>query len=167
MSRTNSQKGNALLEFTLIGIPLIFVLISIFELSRAMWNYHTMAYAINEGARLAVVHGQGCTSFGNSCAIRVSDVAQKIASSGLGLIPANLNVTLSSAGGNVVCNPLSSCFSNTAAWPPAGGSAAGMNISIAGQYTFCSALSMLWPSSGNVQFAAITLPAYARQRIQF
>lgn len=167
MSRTNSQKGNSLLEFTLIGIPLVFVLISIFELSRAMWNYHTMAYAVNEAARLAVVHGKGCSDSGNSCAIKVSDVAQRIAVSGIGLVRSNLNVTLSSASGNVNCAPLSNCFTNTAVWPPASDNAAGMNIGVSAQYTFYSALAMLWPSAGSVPFGGITFSAFARQRIQF
>ena len=34
--------GQSLVEFTLVGIPLIFVLISVFEISRGMWMYHTL-----------------------------------------------------------------------------------------------------------------------------
>jgi hypothetical protein len=48
-TRKQRQRGSAMIEFTLVGIPMIFLLISIFEISRAMWNYHTLAFAIREG----------------------------------------------------------------------------------------------------------------------
>src|SRR5215471_18790761 len=56
--RRNRQRGgSSLIEFTLVGIPIIFVLISTFEMSRGMWLYHTLAYAAREGTRYAIVHG--------------------------------------------------------------------------------------------------------------
>ena len=38
------------MEFTLAGIPVIFLIYSTIQLSTAMWNYHTLAHAVNEGA---------------------------------------------------------------------------------------------------------------------
>ena len=52
--------GQTLVEFTFVGIPIIFILISIFEVSRGMWIYHTLAYAAKVGARYASVHGINC-----------------------------------------------------------------------------------------------------------
>ena len=40
----NRERGTTLLEFTLVGIPLIFLLISTVEISRGMWQYHTLAH---------------------------------------------------------------------------------------------------------------------------
>ena len=48
-----NRKGVAMIEFTFVGIPMIFVLVSSFEMARGMWIYHTMAYAVKEGARYA------------------------------------------------------------------------------------------------------------------
>ena len=48
------------MEFTFVGIPIIFVLISIFEVSRGMWIYHTLAYSVKVGVRYASVHGINC-----------------------------------------------------------------------------------------------------------
>ena len=57
-AQRNLEKGSSMVEFALVGIPLIFILISIFEISRGMWMYETVAHAVREGARYAAVHGQ-------------------------------------------------------------------------------------------------------------
>ena len=75
-----------MLEFTLVGIPSLFLLISIFEISRGMWTYHTLTRAVNVGVRYASLHGQGCSSNGYSCGITVRDVAGKIAAAAPGLL---------------------------------------------------------------------------------
>ena len=64
--RNRTRRGSSILEFVLVGIPIIFVLISLFEISRGMWTYHTMAYAVREGVCYATVHGKGCAS-PNTC----------------------------------------------------------------------------------------------------
>jgi len=75
-----------MIEFTLVGIPMIFLLISIFEISRAMWNYHTLAFAIREGTRYAAVHGSGCSADPRAtpCQATVAQVAQRIQDAGIG-----------------------------------------------------------------------------------
>jgi Flp pilus assembly protein TadG len=107
-SSRRNQTGRSLIEFTLVGIPLILILISVIDMSIAMWDYHTLAYAVREGARYASTKGQGCTYSGNTCGITVANVAQQIASAGLGLVPGQLKVTLTSSAGSVTCNPVSS-----------------------------------------------------------
>ena len=57
-ARGRRRLGNATIEFTLVEIPLLCVLISTFEMARGMWLYHTLAYAVKEGARYAAVRGQ-------------------------------------------------------------------------------------------------------------
>ena len=54
------RRGAVTLEFTLVGIPLLFTLISTVEMSRGMWMYQTQAYAISQGVRYLVVHGADC-----------------------------------------------------------------------------------------------------------
>jgi hypothetical protein len=81
---------------------MIFLLISTFEMSRAMWIYHTMAYAIKEGTRYAIVHGDDCWNAPNSCGAHVADVAAAIRDAGAGLLPDQLVVTLTPAQGSAL-----------------------------------------------------------------
>src|SRR5207247_600058 len=118
--------------FTLVGIPLLFILISTFELSRAMWLYHSVDYAVNEGARYAVVHGQGCTTNGNSCATTVAAVVNQIIRSAPGLLRENLTLQLFSANSTITCNPAASCLTNNSVWPPAGDNLVGLDIRVSG-----------------------------------
>ncbi len=164
------KRGSSLVEFTLVGIPALFLLISIFEISRGMWAYHTLAIAVNVGARYASLHGQGCQSPGYHCGIAVQDVAGKIAAAAPGISPALLSVTLTSAAsGTVNCVPLSTCLNNTTAWPPAVSheNSPGKEIVVTGQYTFRSALAMVVPGARPVNFSTVNLGASSRQVIQF
>jgi Flp pilus assembly protein TadG len=168
MTRNRARRGSTLVEFTLVGIPLIFILISTFEMARGMWNYQTLAYAIRVGSRYAAMHGKDCTANGNTCGITVAKVASAISTAAVGLPAANFNVVLSSAtAASVTCSPLSSCSSNVTTWPPAADSAPGLDIQISAAYTFKSALSMLWPGAGKVAFGTFTFVAYTRQPVQF
>jgi hypothetical protein len=145
----------------------MFVLISIAEMSRGAWLYHSQAYAVNEGTRYVVVRGADCQLNGNTCSVTVGQIATQIANAGIGLVPSQWNVTLSSASGNVSCNPLSSCLSNNTTWPPSSDNAAGKGVAIAGAYPFNSALGMFFPGLKPTQFARFQLPAYSQQLIQF
>lgn len=82
---------------TFVGIPLILTLVSIFEISRGMWIYSTLAYAVKDGVRYASVHGVNCINnppgVTNSCEIHISDVAATIQNAGVGLDPATTVVT--------------------------------------------------------------------------
>jgi Flp pilus assembly protein TadG len=168
MDGNRSCAGNALVEFTLVGIPLIFVLISTFQMALAMWNYQTLAYAVRAGARYAATHGKDCGNSGNSCGTTVANVENAIAKAAVGLPPGNFNVTLTSGTATAVtCAPLSSCGSTSTAWPPSGNNSPGQDIQIAATYTFSTALGMLWPGAGKVSFGTFTFVAYTRQPIQF
>ncbi|MFL6352683.1 MAG: TadE/TadG family type IV pilus assembly protein [Bryobacteraceae bacterium] len=163
-----NEKGNALIEFTLVGIPLVLIFISLIEICIAMWSYHTLAYAVREGARYASTKGQGCTYTGNTCSVTVGAVAQQIATAGTALVPAQLNVTLTSPAGSVDCNPISSCYSNTAIWPPSSGNLPGSVISVSGSYPVQTGLVMMFfPGTGASQLNSVTLPASSQQIIQF
>ena len=162
------RKGSGVVEFTLVGIPMVFVLISVVEMARGMWIYHSQSYAVNEGVRYVIVHGSHCTSNGNDCALSVGQIASYIATVGTGLATPSWNVKLYSATlGAVTCSPLSSCFTNTNAWPQSPDNSVGAAIAISGSYQFHTALSMFWPGSRPTQFGAVNLPAYAQQTIQF
>ena len=75
------RRGSTILEFVLVGIPMIFIFISVFEISRGMWIYHTLAYSIREGVRYTTVHGKGCAS-PNTCQVTIAQITGVIQSAG-------------------------------------------------------------------------------------
>ncbi len=165
-----------MIEFTLVGIPMIFVLISIFEMARGMWVYHTLAYAVKDAVRFAVVHGKSCEGVGGQTTT-VQRIVEQVQWAGVGLLPNELNLTLTTAGGTVTCSPASSCLptagppptpGNTDRWPADPGNMRGDTLVITGTYPFRSAIAMFWPGAGaGVNFGTFNLRASARETVQF
>ena len=181
MNRRRGNRGNSILEFTLVGIPVIFVLISIFEIARGMWIYHTLAYALKEGTRYATVHGGGCATPPNSCYVQIRDIAARIQNAGVGLLPDQLvNLKFVSTTRTVNCARLSDCLqasgngavywpalpSGSAGYPDAGANF-GADIEIDAQYGFASAISLLWPGAGGMVYPSFTFPGGSRERIHY
>jgi len=147
--RKRSRRGNTLLEFTLVGIPMIFVIISTFELARGMWLYHTAAYATKAGTRYAVVHGQDCTLGSNNCSVSIGQIATVIQSAGTGLPSDSLTLTFTPANGSATTCKLSDCITSyTSMWPPAGANAVGLKLKISAVLPFQSLIIMFWPGAG-------------------
>jgi Flp pilus assembly protein TadG len=170
MRNHRRESGNTLVEFTLAGIPVIFLIFSTIQLGTAMWNYHTLQYAVNEAAQYAAVRGQGCSSNGNTCGTNVGTLAHQIASAAPGISADVVNVTLTTASGQTTpCAPLSSCYSRTAAWPPSANNdnAPGKSVTISARYQYPGFLAMFWPGVGASQFGQIVLPAISTQQIVF
>ena len=156
-----------MLEFVLVAIPMIFVLVSTFEIARGMWIYGTVSNAVKEATRFAIVKGSDCSLPPNACSARISDVAGRIRRMGTGLIPTELTVSFTSASGTTTCR-LDDCMVNDTVWPPTGDNAKGQPIRILGAYRFRSAIAMFWPGAGKAtQFATVNLNASSREVIQF
>jgi hypothetical protein len=154
-----------MIEFTLTGIFLLFIVICLWWMCMAMWEYHTVAEAVNYTAREASVHGAGCA--GQTCATTVATVAQMLATRAVGMPASQLNVTLTSSASTVTCNPLSSCSSNSATWPSlAGNTALTTEITIAATFQFSSALG-LWSQGGVQHYRTITLGSTSTQPVFF
>jgi len=161
------RRGSSTLEFTLVGIPLIFVLISTFEMARGMWNYHTIAYAVKEGTRYASVHGTNCATAPNTCTVTIGQVARQIVNAGIGLPTNQLRLTFTSQSGAISCWA-NACLSNATVWPQSPGNAVGSSIQIDATYQFQSAISMFWPGAGSGSSAGtVTFPASSREIVQF
>jgi Flp pilus assembly protein TadG len=162
------ERGSAIIEMTLVGIPMIFVLISIFEMARGMWAYDTLAYAVREASRYAIVHGQNCSVSPNSCTITVANLASRLLKAGVGLPSDQLNATFHSLSDNITCDPLSTCLANNAVFPSSGGNGVGNPVTISATYRFTSAISMFWPGAGKpIVFSPVNLPASSTDYIQF
>ena len=171
MKSLRSTRGSSALEFILLGIPLIFVLISTFEMSRGMWLYHTLAYAIKDGARYAVVHGQSCTIPPNACEVTISKIASQIQSSGSGLEDDKLTLTFTPSSGSAITCLLRDCIDNyaTTSWPSGAANAPGDVVNISGVYPFNSAMAMFWPGTSPTMGSptVVNLQADARESIQY
>ena len=174
--------GQSMIEFTFVGIPLILVLISIFEISRGMWMYHTLAYSVKAGVRYASVHGFNCAKAPNACTVNMgpssmvaSDctktpalptVATVIWCTSVGLDPTATTLIFTDSNGST------SCLMN--ACPPTNfpstGSAAnliGTPITIQIQTPFKSALAMFWPGSKPVSFSQTIFPASSTDTVKY
>jgi len=164
-----SRRGSTTLEMTFVGIPLIFTMISIFEMSRGMWIYHTLAYSVKEGVRYAIVHGVDCyynpPAVLNNCQVTASQVAAVIENAGVGLPPTTTTLTFISAGGSVTCTLAGTGCGSI--WPPAGANAVGQTIQINITTPFKSALAMFWPGTHNGSFAVTQFAASSSDQIQF
>ena len=167
MKPRSQQRGSAILEFTLVAIPLIFILVSVAELGRGMWMYHTLAYAVKEGSRYAIVHGQNCAAASATCADTVQAVAQTVEKAGIGLDPAQVQISLVSASATQTCNPLKTCLTNNAQWPPYPDNAVGLPVTISGSVPFRSAISMFWPGHGSASTAPVNFGASSQEEIRF
>ncbi|MGD0362671.1 MAG: TadE/TadG family type IV pilus assembly protein [Bryobacteraceae bacterium] len=160
-----NARGNALLEFTLTAIPLIFAMVSVVQMSFGMWNYHTLNEAVKITTRTAAVRGVDCAAL--ACAMTVGQVMQMLTTKGIGLLPGSLNATLTDANGTIACNPVSTCASVATTWPRTGGNAAGQVVSISATYPFNSAISMFVPGRGGVSFQSLTFSAVSQQVINY
>jgi hypothetical protein len=162
----SSSRGSAAVEFAVTAIPLLFVLISVMWMCMGMWEYHTLAEAVNSTIRSASVHGAGCA--GQTCATTVDSTARLLAGKTLGISPGSLNVTLTSSASTVTCNPLSTCYGNTAHWPSLSGNVAGStDISISVTFQFVPTILIWAPGHGDDSLRSLTLGANARQSVVF
>ena len=173
----SKRRGQSLIEFTFVGIPVMFVLISIFEISRGMWVYHTLTYAVKEGVRYAIVHGQNCDPAfgGNSCQVKMGPattagtIATVIRNAGLGLDPKTTMLTFTAAGTASPACSLDATATPCPAtvWPPPGKNAVGQTIRIDIVTPFRSAIAMFWPGSKPVSFAVGNLGGNSSDNIQY
>lgn len=166
--RRPGTKGVAILEFSLIGIGLIFVVISFFEIARGMWTFHTMAYAVREGARYAAVHGRNCAAPA-TCQVTVSQIAAVVKSAGPGLDPDNTVLTLTPAAGSATSDTITNLLGNTATdWPPVSAYAPGQTVKISATYPFRTFLALFWMGQRTLNDSqTFQLGASSTELIQF
>jgi len=164
-------RGSEPLEMTLVGIPLIFLLITTFEMARGMWLYHTMAYSIREGTRYSVVHGLNCSLSPNSCTVTISNIATVIQNQDGGLSSGSLSLTFTDNSGTTTTCTLANCIANytSAAWPNSTNNSPGMKIKIEGTYPFTGVIAMFWPGATHALggYQSINLYASSKESIQF
>jgi Flp pilus assembly protein TadG len=167
-SNRSRRKGSALLEFTLVGVPILFTMICLFEMTRGMWVYQSMAYAVREATRYATRHGSGCAS-PNACQVTIGQITSVLKSAGPGLDPSSVTVTFTPASGSATSGTMSTLLSNSTVWPPSSANATGQNLTISVKYPFASVLAMFWPGAGGPlnDSKTFNLGATSTEAIQF
>jgi Flp pilus assembly protein TadG len=167
MSKLGKRRGNALIEFTLVGIPVIFLTISVFSISIDMWEFHELPYAVEMTARYAATHGQGCAQSGNTCSITVAKMVTYFEAQNISLIPSLVNVTFTDGSGSTSCAPLSNCAASATTFPHTGYNAPGQDITVYATYTLKNPIAMFWPPTQSAVWQNFTVSATSRQRILF
>jgi len=173
-------RGANIIEFTFVAIPLMFVLISVFEISRGMWLYNTLSHGVREGVRYAVVHGNNCAAPPNKCTVSPAAICNKIKNAGPGLESSRMvNIELKTITRTLNYSTLSACqavnddFAQafpSKPWNSTGsdqGGHQGNPVEITVRYRFDSALAMFWPGSRGITFGRIYLAASAKERVKY
>jgi len=164
--RRRSRRGDALIEFSLLGIPMMFATISIVSTGIDMWEFHNLAFVSERTARYISMHGATCSQNGNSCTITVGNIATFFEAEGQALLSSSVIMALTDGSGTTTCNPVSSCTSTSATFPNTSYNSVGSNITVKATYTLKNPIAMLWPPdmSGSHDF---TVAASSQQRILF
>jgi Flp pilus assembly protein TadG len=161
------RRGSALLEFTLVGIPILFISTSIMSASLDMWQFHNLAYGTQMTARYAAMHGRSCTQNGNACTVTVGDLSTYFEGQALALDPSKLNLKLQSLSETIHCDPLDTCKSSTTMFPNAADNGVKFDIVVTATYPVTNPIAMFWPGVGSVMPATFNLFATSRQMIVF
>lgn len=169
--RRLASKGASILEFTMIGIGMIFVFLSFIEIARGMWIYQTMAYAVREGARYAAEHGKDCAppyAPSPGCQVTIGQIAGVIKSAGVGLDTDNTTLTLTPASGSATSDTITNLISNSTDWPPSTCYSPGQPVKISATYPFRTFLAMFWMGGRGLNDSqTFTLGASSTELIQF
>ena len=58
----DGERGQSLVEFALVLPVLFFLIFGVIDVSRAVWQENTLAYAAREATRYLIVNGSGSPS---------------------------------------------------------------------------------------------------------
>ena len=155
--RKNGRKGSTILEFVLVGIPIIFIFICVFEMSRGMWNYHSIAFGVREGARYAAMHGVDCNS-PHTCQVSIGTITGVIRSNAVGIDPSLVTLTFTPSTGTATSDTMTNLASNTTIFPPNTANAQGQIVKISANYSFRTFLAVFWVGAGQGRNYSGTFP---------
>ena len=132
-----------------------------------MWQYHSMAYAVEVAARYAVTHGRTCGQNGNNCTTTLGTITTLLAAQAPALDTSLLSVTLYTHATTTTCSPITSCTGSTAQFPNTTDNAVNFDVKIVASYPVANPMPMFWPGSQASSGSTFNLSATSRQRIVF
>jgi Flp pilus assembly protein TadG len=161
-----------MIEFLLVGIPLLFLILAIVQMSLGMWTYNMLANTVDEAARYASI--KSGTLANPTCRAltpgTVGYVTCQIQTIGPGLIPSKLTIVLAdSTGTSVHCSPVTAanCLNSISPYPATAAVAFVDTVMVTGTYPFATPIAIFWPTAGPMQLAGnITVGASSTQLIQ-
>jgi len=112
------EDGQTLVEFSISALVLFMAMLGIMDFSRALYTYHFVSFAAQEGTRYAMVRGADwsptCTSASSySCQASAANITSYVQSlAPPGVVASNINVTptwpqLNADGASTGCNATS------------------------------------------------------------
>ena len=164
--RGAARRGTALIEFTLLGIPLLCVTTSVMSIGLDAWQYWSLAYATDATARYISMHGATCSQNSNACTIKTGQVAAFFESQSMALSSSSVDVSLTDSSGTTNCNPVSSCASGLVTFPASSANSVGSDITVQATYTLVNPIMMFW-GNNHVSGNNYTVGAKSKVRIQF
>ena len=165
--RRRKQRGSAMVEFVLTGIPLIFMWIGIFWMSFGLWEFHTLQYAAKAANSYLAVHGASYVNVAGT-GIKVKDVANVFAANAVGIVPKSVTLTLTAGAGSTKTCRLDTCQSDTTQWPPTTANSIETDIKLQAAFTFKAPFAMWTPAHGVTKFAnSYSLSGDSHQQILF
>lgn len=167
MASRNPRQGSALVEFSLLGIPAIFVFLSVAMSAIDMWQFYTLAYAVDMTSRYVGMHGATCSQNSNTCTITVANIVAAFETYSPALSTSGVNLTLTDGSGATSCNPITTCASTSTQFPSASYNSVGSNITVKATFKVKNPIAMLWPGAGFDPPAEWVLGATSTQRIVF
>lgn len=173
MSRRRRQRGGAMVEFALTGIPLLFFVICNVQMAIGMWHYHTIQYAVKQAGAYLASHGSSsgyCQS--NTC--QIQQIATVMKTNAIGLPSNAVYMTFTpigtdhvTAGTSYSCR-LDSCVTDTTTWPINNYNGIGSEFSIKAEYQYTHSMAMVvFGPGGNIQFLNPWFPGYTHQMILY
>jgi Flp pilus assembly protein TadG len=164
--RKSSQRGSALLEFSILGIPMMFITISAISVSIDMWQFQSLSYATEQTARYISMHGLSCAQNGNTCTISVGNAATYFEGQAIALNSGSVNVSFTDSSGATACNPINTCESTATQFPATGHNSVGSDITVSATYTIRNPIAMFWAPNADAA-KDYTVGAQSRQQILF
>jgi Flp pilus assembly protein TadG len=113
-TRKSKESGAAILEGSLILLPMLAMFLGIVDVSFAVFIQSTLTTATREGARFAITYGS--TYNGNSCSTSQADcIAQVVQANAIGLPQAlaSTYITVNYYTANDLSNPVEICSAGT------------------------------------------------------
>lgn len=166
LTRSSARRGTALIEFTLLGIPLLCVTTSVMSIGLDAWQYWSLAYATDNTARYISMHGATCSQNNNVCTITTGQIASFFESQSMALSSASVDVTLTDSSGTTTCNPVSNCASGSAFFPANTANSVGSDITVQATYKLTNPITMFF-GNNHVTGNDYTVGAKSKVRIQF
>jgi hypothetical protein len=157
-----------MIEFILAGIASATLMISTVQISLAMWNYHTLAYAVHETNRYIIVHGRACSQGTNNCTITVANIVSKFQSNSIGLDASKVTLTLTPQTSTAKsCSPITACSNSSDQWPPSTNldNYIGRYSTVKASYTTGLGIVSLWFRSKGTRIGTATFTSQSKLAI--